>query len=71
MVKASGDKAWLVNEVIKLADLLGPPKGWTQEPIAVSYWEERLVHGNRALAATAEAHLDDDAAELKGNPPLA
>lgn len=60
-----------MNEVIKLADLLSLPKRWTQNPIAVSYWEERPVNGNRALAATSEAHLADDAAELKGNPPLA
>lgn len=64
LVQASGDSPWSIDVIVKLADLKGLPKRWMRDPIHVSYFEDRLVIGNRAFAATAEVRdVDSSSAE--------
>lgn len=65
LVQASGDTPWPIDAIVSLVDLRGLPKRWMRDPIDVSYWEDRLVIGNRQFVATSETG-DDRVGERDG-----
>lgn len=59
LVQAADDTPWPIDVTVKLADLRDLPKRWMRDPVHVSYFEDRLVIGNRAFAATTGVRGED------------
>lgn len=62
-VQADGPEPWSHAVRVGLRDLAALPQRWMQDRISVSYWEERIMIGNRSLIATVVQRQGEAAPE--------